>query len=290
PAWRFDQSAGTLASRRTWSVFAGYSSVETRLGDPATPATQQVTDYRYFQGMDNDAAGSDPHDPLATRRTVSISDATGAHTMPDSLWFAGRTLETTVRIGSSGGTGQSTTPVLTDTVSLPWAAPATGSGTLTYSYTDPAAPSTPYHGVLSWLSYITGEASNIVTSTLAGGATRTVTTTSSHDGYGRLTQLESATSDAGTTCTQTSYVTDTAGHTDTALWLLDLPAQVSTVDLACSASPVYPTDAISAVRYFYDGATTSGDQHLNVGDLTETDVAKGYTGSTAASADWLVAE
>ncbi|MDQ2837152.1 MAG: polymorphic toxin-type HINT domain-containing protein [Actinomycetota bacterium] len=282
PAWRFDQSAATVGSQRTWSVFAGYSSVEVRQGDSNSPATQQTTDYRFLQGMDGDPYGSDAHDPTSAHRNPPAITV-GTHSVTDSLWWAGRTVETTVRIGSSGGGSQSTTPVLSDTITLPWASAATGTSSFSYSYTDPV-DSTVYHGSFAAASYLTGDASSITTGTLSDGSTRTTTTNTSYDGYGRVTQVGSSTPDAGSTCTNTSYVTDTAGHTDTNLWLLNRPAQVSTVNVDCSVKVPDATNYVSGAQYFYDGApstSSAGNQTLTHGDLTETDAATAYSGTTA---------
>lgn len=282
PAWRFDQSAATLGSQRTWSVFAGYSGVEVRQGSPNTPATQQTTDYRFFQGMNGDPSGP-AHTPSSAHRgdppAGPIQVTAGTHSVTDSLWWAGRTLETTVHVGSSGGTGASTTPVLSDTISLPWVSTPTGTGSFSYSYTDPV-DSSVYTGSLAWSAYLTGDASTITSGTLADGSTRTTTSATTYDGYGRVTGVSSVTPDAGSTCTSTSYATDPTGHSDTALWLLNRPAQVSTVNLACGTTPNYPANAVSATRYRYDGAPASGDQALTTGERTETDAVTGYAGST----------
>ncbi|MBN9621295.1 MAG: type IV secretion protein Rhs, partial [Actinobacteria bacterium] len=42
-AWRFNQAPGMLDSHRTWSVWAGFSSVEVRSGDPSQPAAEHTT-------------------------------------------------------------------------------------------------------------------------------------------------------------------------------------------------------------------------------------------------------
>uniref|UniRef100_UPI003F49591E RHS repeat domain-containing protein n=1 Tax=Nonomuraea bangladeshensis TaxID=404385 RepID=UPI003F49591E len=48
-------------------------------------------------------------------------------------------------------------------------------------------------------------------------------------------------------------VTSTAYATNRDAWILDLPSQVTTVGVACGASPTFPNDAISDERTYYDG-------------------------------------
>lgn len=281
PAWRFDQAPGVLDSQRTWSVWAGYSSVEVRTGDPNLPAAQHTTDYTFLQGMDGD-----PNGPLTTptssTRAVSVTASDGTK-VTDSPWWAGRVLEQITRIGSSGGTGASTTPVLSDTVTVPWASAATATSSHSYSYKDPTS-GTVYSGTLTASAHLTGDSTATTTAAVSTGGNRTETVTSSYDSYGRISQREDATSDAGITCTHTSYATNATS------WLLNYPAEVQKLGVACAATPVYPAstsvtraDVISDVATFYDGSTVFGSAPTK-GDPTQTQVAIGYTGSTAT---WL---
>lgn len=274
PAWRLDSSPATLDEQRTWSAFAGYKTVEVRQGDPEVPAQQQTTDYQYFQGLDHDPDGTGSNQ----YRTVTLTG--GGHSAMDSAWFAGRLFESTVRVGSSGGTAQSTTAVMTDTVTVPWAASSATQNT-TLSFPNPASGGTgTYSATVDTGSYRVGDSTSYASSAVSTGGTRTLTTTTQHDSYGRVTSTQTQTPDVGTTCVATRYATDGTGHSDTALWLLDLPAEVSTVAVGCGATPAYPGDAVSDMRYYYDGATDTLSQPLTDGHLTRTDTVKSYSGST----------
>ena len=265
PAWRLDLSPETSESDRTWSTFAGYKTVEVRKGDSGSASKQLTTDYQYFQGMDHDpdGTGSDAF------RTATLSG--GGHTQADSIWFAGRLFETTVRLGSSGGAGQSTTPAISDTVTVPWALSSAASSQ-TVTFANPAGTGT-YSASVDDGAYLIGDDSSYASSAVAAGGTRTVTTTTTHDSYGRGTAVETVTPDAGTSCTKTSYADNSAA------WLLDRPSRVYTVGVSCAATPSYPNDAVSDTRYFYDGATTYTGQSPTEGNLTRTDVVNDYNGS-----------
>ncbi len=268
PAWRLDASPFTLGANRTWSIFAGYSGVEVRAGDPDDAAAEHTTDYRYFQGLDGDPDGT------ATNhyRTVTLSG--DGLTSPDSLWFAGRTFETITRLGANAGAdAQSTTPVLTDTYEQPWAQ-ATASRTMPLSFPNPDPAGTgSYTATVNVGAYQAGTGTTKVEQTKSDGKTRAVTTTVTHDSYGRTTSVETVTPDAGTTCARTEYASNAAE------WLLDLPSRESTVAVACSATPSYPQDAVSDNRYFYDGAPTYTGQSPVHGNLTQSDLVRDYTGS-----------
>ncbi|MCU1479244.1 MAG: hypothetical protein JWQ19_30 [Subtercola sp.] len=104
PAWRYDTSPLTPDTHKTWSQYAGYSSVEIRVGNTAT-------DYTFYQGMDGDRADT-------TGGTKSVNVTGGS--VKDSLWFAGTTRETKVLNGVGGA-------VVSDTVNTPWASGVTAN-------------------------------------------------------------------------------------------------------------------------------------------------------------------
>jgi RHS repeat-associated protein len=265
PAWRLETSPSTLDSQRTWSTFAGYKTVEVRNGDPESAQVERV-DYTYFQGMDHDPDGT----ASSSYRSATLTG--GGHTVTDSLWWAGRLFETAVHNGNN---------VISDTVTVPWAA-ASAASSRTVSFPNPAGSGT-FSATLDRGAYLTGDSvsyASSVLSTSPGTLSLRTTTTTAHDSYGRPTSVETATADAGTTCTTTRYVTDGTGHTDTALWLLDLVAETRSVGVACAATPTYPDDAIADTRMYYDGATGTLSQPLSKGDLTRTEVVKSYSGTT----------
>jgi RHS repeat-associated protein len=215
-AWRYDNSPLVPDDERTWSVWAGYSSVEVRQG--SSPATELTTDYLFFQGLDGERAA-----PSGGTISHSVTGTDGV-AVTDSLWLAGRTRETQVRNGD-GGT------VLSDAITTAAVSgPTSNDGTLD--------------------AYQVNNGLVVTTSPLSTGGTRTVQTKTVYDSYDRPTSVANITTDAGTTCTKTTYDTNTATN------MLDYPSEVATVDVNCATTPSYPANAISDVRDYYDGATS----------------------------------
>lgn len=282
PAWRFNQAPGVPDNQRSWSVWAGYSAVEVRAGDGTKPAGQTTTDYRFFQGLDGDANGSSTA-PMTSTKSASLT--AGTTTVTDSLQYAGRVFEKIVRVGANGGTGQSSTSKLSDTVTVPWSS-ETATSSRSYDYKDPAN-GTDYSGTLTQNAWQTGDKTITTSATRADGSTVTQTTNNTYDNYGRLVQVEDATSDAGTTCTTTTYVT----RTDATHWMLAYPDRIATTALACSAALSLPADetvsrgsVLSDVETFYDDL---GFGSIDTGQVSSTSTATGYSSSTDLStATW----
>ncbi len=128
--WRFDESPAVTDSQRTWDTFTGYKQVEIRTGDPAVAATQHTTDYTFFQGLNGDPDGP-INAPTSASRSATLS--AGSVSVPDNLPWAGQVFEQITRVGSSGTTAPSTTPILADTVTAPSNAVVTA--TSSYNYT-----------------------------------------------------------------------------------------------------------------------------------------------------------
>ncbi|WP_308466738.1 RHS repeat-associated core domain-containing protein [Rathayibacter soli] len=249
PAWRYDTSPLTPDKQRTWSVFAGYNTIEIRVGDHNTPAAQQTTDYTFYQGMDGDRAST-----AGGTKSVSV---TGWPGVADSLWFAGRTREVKTLNGVAGA-------VVSDTVTTPWASAITandGVGTARMVNDADVTTSVP----------------------VSTGGTRSTETKTTYDSvYGLPTTVDAITSDAGTTCTTTSYAT-----ADTTHWILGFPKETAVVGVDCAnlASATYPGQAISDTRTSYDGLAWGAT--VVRGDPTTVQVADSYTGTTAASAHFV---
>ncbi|WP_420367105.1 RHS repeat domain-containing protein [Curtobacterium sp. L1-20] len=214
PAWRYNTSPFTPEKNRTWSVYAGYNTVEVREGDSSKPTTQKTTDYVFYQGMDGDRAATS-----GGSKSVTV---TGADSVTDSAWFAGTTRETKTRNGV-GGT------VIDDVVNTPWASAATASdGTNT--------------------ARMLGDGNSVDTQPTGGGGTRTKRTTTTHDDDGNTATVSTVASDAGNTCQSTDYAPD-----NTTAWIRGLPQEQRTVAVACGEDPSLPGDAVSDVRTSYDG-------------------------------------
>ena len=253
PAWRYDNSPFTLASERTWNEYAGYDKVRITSGDPASPPTQQTTLYTFYQGLDGDRAA-----PAGGAKSVDVD---GSTTLKDSLWFAGETRDAVTSDGVGGAT-------VSETVTTPWASSPTAVPT-------GDAPS----------AYKTGDATVLKIEPLSSGGSRTTTTSTTFDPtYGLATQVQVATSDAETTCTNTTYAAP-----NTSAWIIGLPAEVAVVGVSCANAPtaVYPAAAISDVRTTYDGGTVGSAP--TKGDVTKNETVDSYAGSTAPTAHWSTA-
>lgn len=281
PAWRFDTSLETPDALRTWSDFAGFSKVEVRAGNPNQPDRQHTTDYLYYQGMAND-----PDGPLSTptsddRGNVQITASDGS-SETDLLRWAGEVREEIVRDGASGGSAESTTPIVSDTIDNYWS-PSAASAKQTYSYTaqDPDQSSnktyTGSFAIASWLSGLKRASTTEPTSD--GGSRSTATTTTYDSTYGLPTQVQVDHSDASSSCTTTSYAQNTTA------WLIDYPARVYTVGTTCAASATTaPTSAtaVSDEATYYDNNGALGAPPTS-GNVTKTAYASSYTGTTP---DW----
>jgi RHS repeat-associated protein len=243
PGWRYETSPLVPDSQRTWSRFAGFSTVTVETGDPASPAAQKRTDFTFYQGLDKDRANAS-----GGQKSVNLIDTT----TPDSLWFAGRVADQKTYNGATA----SAATLISDSVSAPWASAPTA--------TDPAGS-----------AYMTGDGSTSTTTSSSSGANHqvTTTTTTTHEqSYGLPVSVDVQHSDNATpSCTTTTYA-----PANTTTWLIGLAARVVTVSKPCSSTPSLPADLVSDKQTLYDGAT-SITTTPSLGDVTETDVATGYS-------------
>jgi len=249
PGWKYDDSPTTPANRRTWSRFAGYDTVEERVGSAATPALQETTAYTYFRGMDGDRAAPDGGTKSATVR--------GFPTVVDSPWLAGRLLSEKTLNGVGGA-------VLSETVTTPYASAVRASdGTNTSRFVDDA------------LEVTTEPVST-------GGTRRTETATTYESTYGLPTSQQTSGTGVPTTCTQTTYA-----PANTTVWLIGLGQEVRQTAAACNAvgAAVFPRDAVSATRVLFDGLAVGLTP--TKGLVTSTQSAESYSGTTAVTARWV---
>jgi len=249
PAWHYDDNPLVPSNQVTWDQFRGYQGMAVSVGTAPDPITN--TQYSYFQGMDGDYLSS------TSTRTATVADSRGDSPVDDLNQYTGMTYETQVFNGSAQ---------VTDTISTPW----TSSATATHALTG---------GVPSQQSFMTGTAQTRVYTPLAGGSARETETDYTHDSYGRVTQVDDlgdVTRPSQNLCTTTSYADNTSA------WILDKVAETKTVSVNCSTTPAYPADAVSDELTFYDGSTTLGASPT-AGDVTETEKAASYTGSTPTS-------
>lgn len=250
PAWRYTTSPFVPAAFRTWSEYAGYDRVEVRVGSPSSPASQQVTQYTFYQGMDGDRAA-----PAGGTKSVTVTGSTSA---VDSRWLAGRTYQTRIVNGVGGATASTTTVV-------PWVG-AVGSD----------------NGYQT--SRMVRDASVTVAAPLADGTTRTTATVTTYDAAYGLPLTVSSNNEATATsgCTTTTYA-----PANTSAWLIGLPQEVHAVGTRCatSASATYPADSVSNLRYAYDGLAVGATP--TKGDVTLVQSVDSFSGSTLATAHWV---
>jgi len=253
PGWRYQTSPLVPANKRTWSVWAGYDKVSVSHGDINYPATRQTTTSLYYQGLDQDRAA-----PSGGVKHIKVT-ASDNSTVDDSLWFAGQLRETINRSGVAG-------PIVDDTFQLPWASAVTATDGLNQAYR-------------------TGVGDVITKTALSAGGYRSTETKTDFDGLGRaihVTDFADTSTATDDRCTRTSYADNLATG------LTNFPSEVSVTAGTCTATPTYPQDAVSDTRTSYDGqafGVTPTD-----GDATATQVATGYTGTTADTATWLTTQ
>jgi len=243
PAWRYDNSPLTQADHRTWSMFAGYDSVEVRNGSSQNPAAQEVTDYSFFRGLDGDRA-----DTSGGTKSVFVA---GSTTVKDSLWFAG-TVRSEVTHNGVGG------PTLSTTLTTPWASsPTANDGTSA--------------------ARLLGISETSTTESISTGGTRSVTVSTVNDAVTGLPLAENtAATGQPSSCTTTSYTPP-----NTTAWIIGLPSRVATVATDCSSAAAADPSKIGIedTKLSYDGlpwgvAPTRGD-------VTQTQKVDKYDGATA---------
>lgn len=238
--WRYNTSPFVPEKNRTWSVFAGYNTVEVRDGAPATPAADKTTDYTFYQGLDGDRSST-------SGGTKSIS-VTGTPGVPDSPWLAGSVRETKTLNGVGGS-------VTDDIVNTPWtSAPVANDGMTT--------------------ARMAGDGDTIETQPVSSGSSRTIHTTTTHNDAGFPATVNVTTSDAGSTCTTTTYAPD-----NSTAWIRGLEQEHVEVAAACGTTPVLPRDAISDTRTSYDGNAFGATP--TKGDATAAQKVDSYSGATA---------
>ena len=250
PAWHYDDNPLTPSAQRTWDDWRGYQGMDVSTGNAPDPVT--LTAYTYFRGMNGDTL------PNGATRTATVADSRGDTAVADSNQFEGMTYETLVY---NGGTPAAPGPVVSDTIDDPWSSAATATQTLT--------------GLPSLQAFLTGTGDSKVYTPLAAGGTRETETENTYDSYGRVSQVN----DLGDVSTNDALCTTTTYASNTTAWILDLPAEVTTVSVPCATSPTLPADAVSDARTYYDGSTILGAAPT-VGDVTMTQQATSYTGAT----------
>jgi RHS repeat-associated protein len=262
-AWHYNDDALTRESQRTWDEWRGFATVTTETGTAPDPVTETVD--RYLQGMNGDEQSG------GGTSSASFTSTVGDVTVPDSDQYAGMLFEHTVYDGAGGA-------IVSDTVNTPW----TSAATATYSW--PSSDDLP-----NLNAYLTGTAETQVFTAMASGGYREADTFYTYDSYGQVTDVEKVpdaydngvAGDASEdTCTTTTYAYNTA----TSVWLLDLPKEVLVTSVPPGKCPLSgaATSAglVSDDLYFYDGATSLTSEVPTTGNLTQTQEATSWNGSS----------
>jgi RHS repeat-associated protein len=254
-AWHYNDSPitpTTPTDEHTWDQWRGFAGMLVSTGTAPDPV--QNTRYTYFRGMDGDK--------LTTgTRSATVSDVHGDPPATDANQFAGMTYEQVDYNGADTAAN-----IVTDTVTDPFSSAATASQTMP-------------DGIPTSQSFLTGTKDTKVYTPLGGGTTRVTEDDYTHDAHGRVTQ-ENDQGDLSTTgdnlCTATSYADNTTTH------VFNLVAEEREVSVACGTAPVFPQNAVSDKRTFYDGTTTVGAAPT-AGDVTKSQDAITYTGDPTTS-------
>ena len=259
PAWHFDRDDLTPAALRTWGQWRGYGTVRTFVGTSPGPWTTQ--DQVFMRGMDHDCLTT----ACTTFKSATVTDSRGG-TLTDADQDNGFQRES--RQYASGTPTKDAQGTVTS---------STVGATLNEELDTPllGAVTSDDNTRQSRLRVMAASSSR----TYRADATyQEVNHATTYDAYGQPTQEESATADAGTTCTRTTYANDTT-H-----WIHNAETSRETVSVPCATTPNRATDVVSADRTLYDGATTwSATPTLTKGDATTHQAMTSWDAGTSTA-------
>ncbi|MFL6077245.1 MAG: RHS repeat-associated core domain-containing protein [Mycobacteriales bacterium] len=237
PAWHYDDDDVTPATRKTWSDWRGYGSVDVaQMSDPAyrgeaTSRAVSLNRSLFFRGMDGDRLADGGH------KSVSVVDSQGT-SLADSPWLRNKTRETQQFALDSAGT------------------PTFELGAALHGYT--SAHVTPFEEGRTNPdddAHLVVENSSVNRETVTadpGGdrSTRTTSLATTFDTYGQAVAVTD-TAPGDVRCTKTSYARD---DTTVNAWMLAFPYRVRTYAGACDS----PTSLVTGKDTYYDGSGTVG--------------------------------
>ncbi|GAA2351883.1 RHS repeat-associated core domain-containing protein [Dactylosporangium salmoneum] len=236
--WHFGGDEAATATHRSFTDFAGYSTVTTTVG--AAGGLQSVSKKLYYRGLNGDFTSAG----VGTRQVTitSLGTEMGPNGTPSTrvVIDAEGLRGTLVEEQALDGSGLNAT-VLSRTIHLPWqfttASRATNSniGTISARYNREAQTDTG-----TWLP--------------ASSTWRWSRTTHTYD---TKYALETAVKDDGDPNVTTDDVctTNTYATPDKTKWMIDYPVQA--VSTTCAAAPA-AADYLAGTQTFYDSATTVG--------------------------------
>jgi RHS repeat-associated protein len=258
PAWHYADDDGlTKTTDRTWSVWRGYATVQTRVGDP-TKMTPTLTETQYFRGMNGD------HLPSGSRSvTLPAVPMGGAAPVPaeaDEDAYAD-TVRQTITYNGVGG------PEISAQVDEAWESSPTATRTI--------------NGTTVYARFTNTAATHTRTALDSDGGTRTpgVRTTSKYttfDSQGLPSTMDDRGDDAVTgdeRCALTTYARNTSA------WMMSFPARIRTFATDCAhvtTGGLTDDDVVGDVLTRYDGQAAGAAP--TKGDVTETDELKAYNG------------
>ncbi len=222
-AWNYSENELVKPERRTWSEWRGYQRVVTTHGDPAdTDTPLGKTEYRYYRGMNGDRLNNS-----GGVRSAEVQDSTGGK-VADEPWLNGRVRE---QLTFDGPTG----PVIGGTITDTWQRGPTAT-----------------QGILKAYMVQTGAVRE--RNALPEGKWRETRINRSYYDDGLVATIEDL-GDVGTAADDECSTTTYARASTSAV--TGLPAQVKTVNKACSAQ-ASAGDLISDVHTYYDNSTVDG--------------------------------
>ncbi|WP_247041373.1 RHS repeat-associated core domain-containing protein [Arthrobacter rhizosphaerae] len=253
PAWKYPEPTyrtGTAGAKQTWSIAAGWAQVKTITAGSTTLTT-------YLRGLDKTPSNS------SGGLNTAQQTATDGSVVTDSIWLAGRVLETQSLRSENGA-------LLGTSVTVPWASTPTATG--------PAALGTP-------TARQQGTSKKWAKSAIDTGW-RTTQSDTHFDSLGRpkaSTHALDLSTAADDTCTTTSYADGTAAN------LLSLPAVISTYSGACTSAGAPAGNLLKSSQRLYDTNTSAvpgsaGYAAPTKGSLSTIRQAKAITGT--AVTDW----
>jgi YD repeat-containing protein len=212
-AWHVDDDTMSRSATKTWDQWRGYRTVTVETGTAPDPVTKTVN--TYLQGMSGGTT------------TVTVTSSHG-DTITDADYLASMLFESIVYNGASGGQ-------VVDKIYL-------AAGTMT---------GTDSGSGLS--SYMMEDAGSKTYTTLAGGGTRESVVADTYGSGGGISQeidVPDTADSSQTTCTLTTYATDT---TD---FVLNEPAEVTVLATGMSSNCAASSAAqvVSATKYTYNSA------------------------------------
>ncbi|MEV4318088.1 putative adhesin [Actinocrispum sp. NPDC049592] len=250
PGWHSDDNEVVKPKYRTYGQFRGYPQVDTRTGDPnnsidGVQDTKTLTRTMFFRGMDGDPL------PGGGKRSVSVSSSLG-DSIPDDNAFASSTRETQMFNGD-GGARIST--AVNDVQKIATTATRNRSG------------------LPALTANVVKETRVRTVTDIAGGGTRTKTTTQRYDKYGRTTAKTESGDGVPDKCVVTKFAENTTA------WILDRSKEVLTSTEVCPDGDPTAAKVIAAVRTYYDNKDDLGAV-TGPGDATRVETATANNNGT----------